>query len=239
MTDIQISSFPLSLPVDTDVIHIKKTTGEDNKATFEALADEILSRVEVDPPYEDLTAKSPLVAGDKVKLEGSGTEDPYKTTLDDLYVYFMKRSMPIGTLYYNRVNATNPSTLLGFGTWVQKRGVFIVGEGSSTDGNGTAVTFTAGATGGEHSHAVTEAELPYHRHSMFYPVDSITDDPLSTADDVVCSEASLGANESYRLVRQTGGGVFPTVGGTSYTGSGTKHNNIPYHIVSYVWERTA
>lgn len=238
MADIQLSGLPASTPVDTDIIHIKKTSGEDNKATFLSFADEILSRVEVDPPYEDLTAKSPLVAGDKVKLEGSGTEDPYKTTLDDMYVYFMKRSMPIGTLYYNRVNATNPSTLLGFGTWVQKRGMFIVGEGSSTDGNGTTVTFTAETSGGEHSHAITEAELASHRHSMFYPVDSVDDIPLAGATDVVCDEASLGANESYRMV-QTLGFPAPTVGGTSLTGSGTKHNNIPYYTVAYVWERTA
>jgi hypothetical protein len=236
MADVQISTFPLSLPVDDDIIHIKKVSGEDNKATFESFADEILDRVPPDPFFDTFPTRLGLQPGDLFKIQGESTETEYKTSMNAMYLYFASKMMPVGTIYYNRTNATNPSTLFGFGTWVQKRGVFLVGEGSSTDANGVTVSFTANTSGGEHSHAITEAEMASHRHSMFKEDTQTSDFPISTATDVVASIYGAGNNNSYKMVSISG---TPAVGGTSLTGSGTRHNNIPHYNVVYIWERTA
>lgn len=49
---------------------------------------------------------------------------------------------PIGSLYWNKTNATNPGTLLGFGTWVAITDKFIVARGSTYTGTGGAATVT-------------------------------------------------------------------------------------------------
>lgn len=62
---------------------------------------------------------------------------------------------PVGSIYMNASNATNPATLLGFGTWTALApGRVLLGAG--TGGGGT---YTAGATGGN-----KDATLVYHSH---------------------------------------------------------------------------
>jgi len=68
---------------------------------------------------------------------------------------------PVGSLYLNATNRTNPSTLLGFGTWTA------FGAGRVPVGKAAAGTFSSiGATGGEETHILTLAESPAHTHSL-------------------------------------------------------------------------
>lgn len=62
---------------------------------------------------------------------------------------------PVGSLYMTAI-ATDPATLLGFGTWAR------IGKGKSpVFVDETDATFqTVGATGGEKAHTLTRAELP-------------------------------------------------------------------------------
>ena len=62
---------------------------------------------------------------------------------------------PVGTLYFNASNGTDPATLLGFGTWQRiGEGKVLLGFGSNTDSDGTFKDFnTAGATGGTYNQA--------------------------------------------------------------------------------------
>lgn len=62
---------------------------------------------------------------------------------------------PVGSLYVNITDSTNPATLLGFGTWTAIAGRFIVGFDA-----GQTEFDSAGETGGEKTHTLTEAELP-------------------------------------------------------------------------------
>ncbi len=61
---------------------------------------------------------------------------------------------PVGSIYSNAINATNPATLLGFGTWTAIGG-FLAGLDGSTE------FLTAGQTGGAktvnsaHTHPIT------------------------------------------------------------------------------------
>ncbi|MFA5990484.1 MAG: hypothetical protein WC803_12885 [Sphingomonas sp.] len=68
--------------------------------------------------------------------------------------------MPVGTVYTNYSDSTNPATLFGFGTWVAIAGRVIVGVGTSDQ------VFAASTTGGESTHALTTAELAAHGHTF-------------------------------------------------------------------------
>jgi Phage tail-collar fibre protein len=77
----------------------------------------------------------------------------YKTTAQLLAAVY-----PIGSLYYNASDGTNPNGLLGFGTWA----AFGAGRIPLAAGAG----YAAGATGGEATHTLTVPEMPSHSHSM-------------------------------------------------------------------------
>lgn len=62
---------------------------------------------------------------------------------------------PIGSIYMS-VNSTDPSTLFG-GTWERLKDRFLLSAGDS---------YSAGNTGGEANHKLTESELPGHTHTL-------------------------------------------------------------------------
>ena len=74
---------------------------------------------------------------------------------------------PVGSIYMNCSNATNPGTLLGFGTWSSfGAGRVLIGlDSSDTDFD------SAEETGGAKtdSHTLTIAELPSHTHDIVQP----------------------------------------------------------------------
>ncbi len=68
---------------------------------------------------------------------------------------------PVGSLYFNASVATNPATLLGFGTWVaEAEGRVILGVGTGTDDNAVDGVYTLGLESGEYEHILTVAEIP-------------------------------------------------------------------------------
>lgn len=131
---------------------------------------------------------------------------------------------PVGSIYMS-ANATSPASFIG-GSWERIQGRFLLAASSS---------YTAGSTGGEATHTLTEAELPE-------------------------ISGSIGSN-SYGSVWSTLGstkGVFSSTNdvpsptntekGTTNTrttqvnmsfGSGQAHNNMPPYLAVYVWKRTA
>ena len=67
---------------------------------------------------------------------------------------------PIGSIYINASNSTNPGTLLGFGTWVAfGQGRVLIGSGGSFSGSGGSTTST-----GSTSFTLSSANLPNHNH---------------------------------------------------------------------------
>ena len=126
---------------------------------------------------------------------------------------------PVGSIYMNCSNATNPSTLLGFGTWSSfGTGRVLIGiDSSDTDFD------TAEETGGSKTHTLTEAQLPSHRHQV-----GSNDSGTGTG----------GAAGNMELVRDAGTGNGPAVN-SSFTGSGDAHTIVQPYIVVYMWKRTA
>lgn len=125
---------------------------------------------------------------------------------------------PIGSVYTNMTDATNPGTLLGFGTWTAITGRVIVGKAASG-------TFgTIGATGGAETHTLTTLEMPVHNHGLPEGRDSTLANP----------GAFIKAGYS-----GAGGTATASATGTNNTGSGNAHNNLQPYIVGYMWQRTA
>jgi hypothetical protein len=126
---------------------------------------------------------------------------------------------PVGSIYMNATNATNPGTLLGFGTWAAfGEGRVLIGiDSSDTDFD------TAEETGGSKTHTLTEAQLPSHRHQV-----GSNDSGTGTG----------GAAGNMELVRDAGTGNGPAVN-SSFTGSGQAHPIVQPYIVVYMWKRTA
>ena len=126
---------------------------------------------------------------------------------------------PVGSIYMNATNATNPGTLLGFGTWAAfGEGRVLIGIDSSDSDFDTAEE-----TGGSKTHTLTEAQLPSHRHQV-----GSNDSGTGTG----------GAAGNMELVRDAGTGNGPAVN-SSFTGSGDAHTIVQPYIVVYMWKRTA
>ena len=126
---------------------------------------------------------------------------------------------PVGSLYMNATNATNPGTLLGFGTWTAfGEGRVLIGiDSSDTDFD------TAEETGGSKTHTLTESQIPSHRHQV------------GSTDS---SAGFGGAAGNQEFVQNFGSGIG-TPCNTSFTGGGSAHNNVQPYIVVYMWKRTA
>lgn len=69
---------------------------------------------------------------------------------------------PIGSIYTNAVNDTNPSILLGFGSWE----LFSSGKVMVGIDYGQTEFDTAGKTGGEKTHVLSIGELASHNHGI-------------------------------------------------------------------------
>jgi len=133
---------------------------------------------------------------------------------------------PVGAIYTATV-ATNPGTLLGFGTWTA------FGAGRVLIGNGGG--FSAGATGASadavvvsHSHTATSTVTdPGHAHTV--PTGSNTLD----GDFVHEARVSYGSQSTSTVTTGITVGTSVATQGVS----GTNANLQPY-VVVYMWQRT-
>jgi hypothetical protein len=154
---------------------------------------------------------------------------------------------PVGSIYINAAVATNPATLLGFGTWTAfAAGRVLVGL------NGANAAFdTVEETGGSaddivvsHTHtysSTTSGQSNSHNHTFG------GDDQIATqggytvvsnfAYDATSTASSGGVN---MLTTNASTDHTHTVSGTTASAgaSGTNANLQPY-IVVYMWKRTA
>jgi len=122
---------------------------------------------------------------------------------------------PVGSIYINAAVATNPGTLLGFGTWAAfGAGRVIVGLNAADSDFDTAQE-----TGGAKTHTLTTAEIPSHTH---------TSSLRGNGEDELQSIPSASDNTDPSLTMTT-----------NATGGGGAHNNLQPYIVAYMWRRTA
>ena len=137
---------------------------------------------------------------------------------------------PVGSIYINATNSSNPSTLFGFGTWIAySQGRVLVG----LDVGGNPLFDTAEETGGSadaitvsHTHTATVTD-PGHFHS-------------ETAYNQPGIGNAGGGGARVNVVASNTGtkttGI--TVANSTEGVSGTDANYQPY-ITVYIWKRTA
>ncbi|MEX5343029.1 phage tail protein [Pseudomonas sp. I2] len=127
---------------------------------------------------------------------------------------------PVGSIYMNASVATNPATLLGFGTWVALgTGRMLISAGSGTDARGEERAFALGSTGGEYGHVLTIAEMPEHDHTVPQGVTAGPAGEYTSGDDMTSQVATNPASGP--------------------AGGGQAHNNMPPYLAVHMWRRTA
>lgn len=141
--------------------------------------------------------------------------------------YALSTLYPVGSIYINSSNSTNPATLLGFGTWTAfGAGRVLVGINAADP-----LFDTAEETGGSkdaivvsHNHGVTD---PGHVHSVTYM------GLLPRDEDAGSGQVGADNAPAFNTESATTGITIDTEGS-----SGTNANIQPY-IVVYMWKRTA
>ena len=137
---------------------------------------------------------------------------------------------PVGSIYINATNNTNPGTLLGFGTWTA------FGAGRVMVGfNGSDPLFdTAEETGGSkdainvsHTHTATVTD-PGHFHAVPESVQLLNSG----------NGFATGVTATARTVNSASKTTGITVANSTEGSSGTNANLQPY-ITCYFWKRTA
>lgn len=149
-----------------------------------------------------------------------------KTIFDLIY--------PVGSIYIS-VNSTNPSTIFG-GTWEQLKDRFLLGAGS---------TYSAGNTGGEATHKLTQDELPKITGSIYagsgnpgtesggYGAFRTAGGVFSTRNDMQYGRPKEGYESSW----PTGDGQYGQAYVDMNFGNNQAHNNMPPYLVVFMWKR--
>ena len=146
---------------------------------------------------------------------------------------------PVGSIYMNASNSTNPGSLLGFGTWVAfGEGRMLLGESAS---------YTAGATGGSKDAVVVSHNHPFtgttstagtHQHNTSWGENTGGDYGTSGSANQFGSSGTDHDNYEYKT-SFAGNHSHTVAGNTSTVGSSGTNANMPPYIVVYMWKRTA
>lgn len=114
-------------------------------------------------------------------------------------------SYPVGAIYTS-VDKTSPASFLG-GTWEQIKDRFLLSAGD---------TYTAGSTGGESTHTLTDAELPYFQ---------VWDGGSNVNNGHTCYTQSMVNQGTYYKLD------------LCKIGNNQPHNTMPPYLAVYMWKR--
>ena len=137
---------------------------------------------------------------------------------------------PVGSLYWS-TQSTDPASLFG-GTWERVKDRFVLAAGDS---------YAVGATGGEPTHTLTEAEMPAHSHIGF-PGSSthyITISPPTSGDPFGGTGFGKGPGFSSTASGGWWSDRYKQEQEDNLKGNSQPHNNMPPYVVAYCWKRTA
>jgi hypothetical protein len=210
------------------------SSGSTKKGTITKLADFLKDRTETltnktltSPVVSSPEISSPDITGgtiDEASITGGsidGADISGGTVASDTNVIeVLKKVYPVGSVYINASVATNPGSLLGFGTWEA------FGAGRVMVGKDASGTFdTAGATGGVETVTLTSTQsgLVAHTHT------------------VVGGFGSGGAsyyNIAHGDVSNVLSGVIGSASNNTAASASEAHTNLQPYIVVYAWKRT-
>lgn len=162
-----------------------------------------------------------------------GSEDNGLVSLKTILLNF---AYPIGSYYWSS-ESTEPEALFG-GKWERVTDKFMLAAGN---------TYSAGTSGGEASHKLTEAEMPSHTHSVsataasngahVHQSQGYWSAGNGTAKAISRTKVSGDPVDTNSLL--SAGAHTHSVSGTAAAkGGSTAHNNMPPYITAYCWKRT-
>lgn len=199
--------------------------GADIDAEYNAIASAVSSKADLNSPTFTGTPNAPTASTGTSSTQIASTAFVQSALIG---------AYPIGSIYMNAAVATNPSTLLGFGTWVAfGAGKVPVGiDTGDTDFN------TVEETGG-----TKDAIIPTHNHTASSSVTDpghshvITGFPLgyTVASGSALPLAFNSGNKNTNSA-VTGISVDTTIANTGESATG---KNLQPYIVVYMWKRTA
>lgn len=165
----------------------------------------------------------------------------YQQILELKTITAVGSQLPIGTIIELDGVSDNPSVLLGYGTWIPfAQGRTTIGAGTGTDVNGVQRSFSAGGTGGEYVHSISNSEMPQHNHThkdryLFENNGVLGSVPTANKETVGFINGGAGND---RLDNDNNTMVFLNdVTGSS--GSGQAMNIVQPYLVTSKWKRTA
>ena len=209
---------------------LKIVKGTEINTEFDAISVAIATKADTASP--SFTGTPSLPTGTTGVTQSFGTNN---TTLAT--TAFVQAAMaalhPVGSIYINATNSTNPATLLGFGTWTAfGAGRVPVGFDSTntlfdaaeeTGGSADAITVS-------HTHtATTTATDSGHTHSYTAPGSYVQAPPGGGGSASGPSSLTTGSGQA-NITAST------TIASTG--SSGTNANYQPY-ITVYMWKRAA
>ena len=194
--------------------------------------------------------------GDYLNANWGSIDTLLKAIEDRMDAVEVAAQIAVGDLYFS-VDATDPSSKLGYGTWVAyAAGRAIVGVGDSGAG-GSA--WAAGEVKGTDTHALSAAELPSHQHTVNPPSTALSINGVGNHSHNIQGQIAFGngsvtnsfpgtiVGDGFRQGNTTdGGGAHSHTGSVNIAqfnsgavGSSAAHTSLQPSIAVYIWRRTA
>lgn len=197
----------------------KIVKGTEIDTEFTAISSAIASKADINSPSFTGTPAVPTASA------GTATTQVASTAF---VTAALQAVYPVGSIYINATSASNPNTLLGFGTWTAfGAGRVMVGLDA-----GDALFDTAEETGGSkdavvvsHTHTATVTD-PGHLHTI---------SPTASGE----SQAGSGWNGPGFGSSNTSTATTSITVANSTTGSSGTNANVQPFIVVRMWKRTA
>jgi hypothetical protein len=146
---------------------------------------------------------------------------------------------PVGSIYINATDSTNPGTLLGFGTW----SAFGAGRVPVGFDSSNALFDAAEETGGSadavvvsHTHTATSTSVVTdagHRHTVG------TADDTNTGPGGTISNNTNSVTSNINTTLVTTGVTVATATTNASTGVSGTNANLPPYITVFMWKRSA
>ena len=182
------------------------------------------------------TLSSPTMTGTPIAPTAAPGTNTTQVATTAFVTAGLAAAYPVGAIFLSTVS-TNPSTLLGFGTWVAYgTGRMLISQDA---------TYPAGTTGGSATTTLITANLPSHSHSA---TTTSTDSGHTHGSAIGSGFISNGGPESLAggpnlpfgrpSATASGNAIITSTTTIGNTGSGTAVTTISPYIAVYMWNRT-
>ena len=188
------------------------------------------------------TFSTAAVDNTKTTLSGGAiTIAPSAITSTEVAQSFLDTIYPVGSVYINATDATDPGTLLGFGSWTAfGAGKVPVGIDSTDNdfdavGSGTNTNSTTGAK--EVKLTSDQSGVPAHAHK--FRITGSSSPTSGTSGGIVMSSGGGGGSTVNGVTGEPSDTEGEQIGGNTAADATSAHTNLqPYEVV-YMWKRTA